>query len=239
MMFAHEPYGDDAPGAQLARLQEVIASEPMLVRRYERVVVAVNCREKMLVPERLYREEKLPLLWAFQGEVPPDDRFLIHPVEEWEALVASTLPGRARQVFEQLHPGCRFLPDGLPLARLALKTCENGREYLFADVHADYFDLLVVRDRQPLLLNAFRHDATSDILYFILNAARACRLDEEHARLYLTGNVSPRGKLHALLARYLPEPRVVTEPTLAALVQDPTFNTTPFVHLLNLHECAS
>ncbi|MDR1274058.1 MAG: DUF3822 family protein [Odoribacteraceae bacterium] len=237
--FAHEPYEDDAPGARFARLQEVVAAEPLLAGEYGRVIVATNYREKMLLPDRFCREEQLPLLWSFHHETPASGHFPSYPVEEWQARVVSVLPDRTRQLFRQLQPGCRFLPGGASLARLAARACRDESDQLFIDVHGDYFDLLVTRDRRPLLFNAFHHETGQDILYFTLNAARNCHLDEKRTRLYLTGDVSPRGKLYEQFSRYWSSPRLLAEPALTAFLQDPAFNTSPFVHLLNLHACVS
>ncbi|MDR1414208.1 MAG: DUF3822 family protein [Odoribacteraceae bacterium] len=232
LAFAHEPYEDDAPDARFARLREIVEGEPMMAGRYERVFVSVSFREKMLVPDRFYGREELPVLWAFHHESPASGHLLRHAVTEWGARLVSALPERTRLLFRRVQPGCRFLPGGLSLVRLAI----GMQDGVFIDVHGDYFDLLVTRDGRPLLFNAFHHETKEDILYFTLNAARDCRLDER-ASLVVMGVVDQR--LHALLSRYFAAPRLLADPALATLLGDVSFNTSPFVHLLNLHTCAS
>ncbi|MDR2130724.1 MAG: DUF3822 family protein [Odoribacteraceae bacterium] len=237
--FAHESFEEDAPGMWLACLQKAIAAEPLLARVYKRVVVTSCCREKMLLPDRFFKEEHLSLLWSFYRETGSSGRFLHHRVGEWGACVVSPLPSRVEQLFRELQPATFFLPDGASLVRLALWACTDDRDYLLADIHGDYFDLLLVHDRRLLLFNTFYYETGDDILYFMLNASRGCHLDEQRSRLILTGRVSPRGELHGSLSRYWPSPLLVTEPALNTLARDPAFNTSPFVHLLNLHTCES
>jgi hypothetical protein len=239
-MFGHVPFENDVlPGTRLARLKEVIAAEPLLARNYRKVLVMASQREKMLVPDPFFREERLPLLWSLHREPLSDDRFLHHPVEEWGARVVGVIAGKARQLFRQLLPGCHFLPDGLPFLRLSHRACPPDGACLFADIHDDYFDLLLTRDQRPLLFNTFRYQTGNDVLYFMLNAARSCHVDEQQARLCLAGNLSEGGKLYKQLSRYWHPITLATEPALNALLQDPTFNSSPFVHLLNLHACES
>jgi hypothetical protein len=240
LLLAGESFENEAPGATVTHVQETIAGNPFLARRdYEKVIIAACYREKMLLPDRFFREEQLPLLWSFYRDFPGGDRTLSRLVKEWNAHVVGTLPSRIEQLYKRIQPDCIFLPGGLPLVQLALQTCSIDREYLLVDVHDDYVDLLLVRDRRPLLFNAFPRETEDDILYVMLHAARTCHLDEKHARLVLTGHVSPRGPLHEHLSRYWSSPLLVTEPALNALARDAALNTTPFIHLLNLHACES
>jgi hypothetical protein len=242
LLLAGEAFeeGRDGTNGKDGRARESVAGNPFLSRRdYKRVFVAACYREKMLVPERFYREEVLSLPWMLHGDCTGDDRLLCYRVKEWDARVVGALPASVEQLYRELQPECTFLPGGAPLARMAVRTCARDREYIFADVRDDHVDLLLVRDRQPLLFNAFYHETESDIFYSMLHAARSCQFNERHARLVLTGRVAPGGKLHELLARYWTSPLLVTEPALNALARDTTMNTTPFVHLLNLHACES
>lgn len=220
-------------------LLERLGAHPLLTRQdYGKVIVAVCYREKMLVPNRLFWRDQLPLLWSFHRDAPGDERLFFSSIREWKAQMVGALPARVEQLYRGLQPTCSFLPGGFPLAKMALRMCAKDREYLFADVREEYVDLLLVCDRSPLLFNTFHHDADDDIFFFMMQAARSCQFDE-HARLVLTGNVSPRGQLQERLARYWNAPLLVTEPALNSLAQDASLNTTPFVHLLNLHACES
>ena len=77
-------------------------------------------------------------------------------------------------------------------------------EQIFLDIQDNYFDLLFIRDSGIQLFNTFSYQATTDIVYFLLNCIKECGINQEKAHLSICGPALKDNKLKELLSLYLP-----------------------------------
>lgn len=237
LLLVDHPYEADSPGAELASLQAMIRDASLLPGCPGKVFISSRYREKMLVPGRFFKEKYLARLWALHHARGGDDRLLDYCLDDWDAYLLGAIPARVERVFRDTWPACRLLPAGAGFLQAVKQQANEEEECIFLDLHEDYFNLLVTRDGRPLLFNAFAHETDDDILYFALEAARTCHLDNRGVRSFLLGRVNPRGKLAENLSRYwLPPVKISARPVID-LARDPGVDSSPHVHLVNLHAC--
>ena len=134
-------------------------------------------------------------------------------------------------------PVFQIVNGAYPFILGAMGKALRDTEQIFLDIQDNYFDLLFIRDSGIQLFNTFSYKATTDIVYFLLNCIKECGINQEKAHLSICGPALKDNKLKELLSLYLPNPYFAKEPLLNGILHDKEFNSSHFIHLLNLHRC--
>ena len=154
-----------------------------------------------------------------------------------EAYLVETVISSFHDFVREHFPVFQIVNGAYPFILGAMGKALRDTEQIFLDIQDNYFDLLFIRDSGIQLFNTFSYKATTDIVYFLLNCIKECGINQEKAHLSICGPALKDNKLKQLLSLYLPNPYFAKEPLLNGILHDKEFNSSHFIHLLNLHRC--
>ena len=193
--------------------------------------------ENLLVPVSFLDKANITTLYTVNQEVSPDDTILYHHIEGIEAYLVETVISSFHDFVREHFPVFQIVNGAYPFILGAMGKALRDTEQIFLDIQDNYFDLLFIRDFGIQLFNTFSYKATTDIVYFLLNCIKECGINQEKAHLSICGPALKDNKLKELLSLYLPNPYFAKEPLLNGILHDKEFNSSHFIHLLNLHRC--
>ena len=235
--FIHEPLDAENQVISLYQLQEYIKKYPLLNLQYAKVFLMPCTREKLLVPDAFYNEHAAMTFYSITQDTHTDDHFLHHHIESLKANLVTTFPESIITFILSHFPQTHIINSAYPFLVESLSRNEEIPPQLFVAIEHQYFDILVMNNKQPVLFNTFDYKNNTDILYHVLNCIQTLEIDSQKVQLTLTGN-SPQDALHQLLKRYIPNSRIkVNDRTLNTILNDNSLYYSSFFHLLNLHLC--
>ena len=234
VVFVHEPYAADSREAAVARLKNYVVNDAILNLRFKKVYIMPCFKEKLLVPGAFFDKANITTLYTVNQEVSPDDTILYHHIE---AYLVETVISSFHDFVREHFPVFQIVNGAYPFILGAIGKALRDTEQIFLDIQDNYFDLLFIRDSGIQLFNTFSYQATTDIVYFLLNCIKECGINQEKAHLSICGPALKDNKLKELLSLYLPNPYFAKEPLLNGILHDKEFNSSHFIHLLNLHRC--
>ena len=237
VVFVHETHAADSREAVVARLKNYVVNDAILNLRFKKVYIMPCFKEKLLVPGVFFDKTNIATLYAVNQEVSPDDTILYHHIEGIEAYLVETVISSFYDFIREHFPVVQIVNGAYPFILGAMGKALRDTEQIFLDIQDNYFDLLFIRDTHIQLFNSFNYKAMTDIVYFVLNCIKECEIKQEKVHLSIYGPAIKDNKLQELLSHYLPNPYFAKEPLLNGILHDKEFNSSLFIHLLNLHRC--
>ena len=237
MVFKHEPFMAESPEAMTGLFSAHVAREELMHRSYKQVFITGCDRRKALVPKALFDRGRLPLFSTLYMETQPDDRFSYHPIEPLHTGMATAISNELYCFLERAFPGFIFTNHAFLVIQHALSRQQKESITLFADMQADYFDLLILRGSELLFFNTFGYQAEADVVYFTLHALRTLSCKPEEASIMLSGIEKGDDTLSNLMGKYLATVHRTEGGTPVADFGKQSFDYPYFTHLLNLHRC--
>lgn len=98
----------------------------------------------------------------------------------------------------------RFYSTNASFIKIILNQFKNNNAILlFANIHVNNMDLLVIDNKNILLSNSFKIVAKEDVLYHILFVAEQLNLNPETFSLMVSGNINKDDETINLLSKYI------------------------------------
>lgn len=237
VVFVHEPYAADSKEAAISKLKNYVVNDTILNLHFKKVYLMSSFREKLLVPEPFFDKSNIATLYTVNQEVSPEETLLYHRIEGVNAFLVETIVSSFHDFIREHFPVVQIVNEAYPFIYGAVAKALHDTEQLFLDIQDGYFDLLFIRNTEIQLFNTFNYKAETDIVYFLLNCIKECGIDKEKVHLSIYGPTLQENKLKNLLSIYLSNSYFAQEPLLNHILHGKGFNSSHFIHLLNLHQC--
>ncbi|TAL57812.1 MAG: DUF3822 family protein [Bacteroidetes bacterium] len=171
---------------------------------FKSVTCAVAHPKFTLIPSALFDIENKNSLLAFN-----------HPIEKGEKTHSDTLRGMdAKNLFtisEELEsavkkqfPKAHVVHNSTAFIEGLLLQNKNSRhKKVFANLHSNYFEIVILEGGELLFSNAFQYKTAEDIAYYILFVYEQLHLNPEEIELTLSGEIEKTAQEHTLLYNYI------------------------------------
>lgn len=237
MVFVHEPYAADSREAVVARLKNLLVNDVILNLQFKKVYLMPCFSEKTIIPGAYFNKANVTTLYSVNQEIAPDDTLLYHHIESMDAYLVEAINSSFNDFIREHLPTIRIVNGAYPFIQRALSKALHDSEQIFLNIQDGFFDMLYIKDTRVQLFNTFNYRVATDIVYFLLNGIKECRIQKEKLHITFFGPATNDSKLKELLSTYLPTPYFAQEPLLKGILQDKEINPSYFTHLLNLHRC--
>ena len=192
------------PETALEELQNIISKEPLLSQPFDNVLVLFQNELSNLVPEAFFDEKNAADYLKFSSKIIKTD-FISHDKIEANKSINVFVPYmninnylfEIYGEFEYKHASTVMLED-------ILKKEEGSRDdKMFINVEPFHFELVIIKKGQFLLYNTFEYFTKEDFIYFVLFSVEQLKLDPEHVKVKLMGNINKEDQLYPLLYTYI------------------------------------
>jgi hypothetical protein len=199
-------------------LRELILKDEFLSKEYESIYCIWENPRTTLLPSPLFEKE---------NHLKSPDAYLIFPIHHEIA-----------NVFIRHYPRLKFFNQATPFIEFSQKLRDNGSESAHVNIHRNFFDIVIIRNRNLILHNTFKFRNEQDLIYFIMNVYDKISLDPGTCPVYLSGMVEKKSAMTGIIKKFI---RNVNFPTPDSSFQySHTFDRIPehfFTSLYNLYHC--
>ena|SRR5689334_3099984 len=180
-------------------LKKVLEVHPELGRSFRQTVIGYYMRENILIPSKLYHfEETKKLLQALYEK--EQNTTISESVAEWQLYNAYNVPVYLHELLSRNFATGNFWHVYSVTLKNRIEQQEGSK--LIIDFKTDSFSVVVIKNNTILLAQIFAYSKPADILYWLLKVCRELSLDQNEARLLISGLIDRRSAVYKDLEQY-------------------------------------
>lgn len=184
--------------------KEVILGNSILANYQGIVDVILRSRDTTLIPRSISLEsQKLAMLSLVTGR--QTNSISSVEMSPLNAQFVCSIPPQLDIMLKELTLKTKLLHNvALFTDRIYRKVDSNDKVYI--QVHSNYFDILIKREGEIVLVNSFDFKTDKDFIYLLLSAVRQLEINRETLHLMVSGKITPSSKLYSQLKLYFANP---------------------------------
>ena len=185
-------------------LSKLINQNKILQYKYQQVFIIFDATKATLVPVSLYEQANNADYLKLVSNLADDDLIFTDYVQSLDAMNIYSLPKKLHEVITKTFDNLVVKHCSTTLIETSILQFKNQEnEVIIANVHLNYFDVLVLKGKNLLLYNTFEFKTKEDFVYYVLFIYDQLKLNPEINELLLTGEVAENSPLHAFLYKYI------------------------------------
>jgi len=192
------------PQKLLENVTSIFKDQTLLQKKYHSI--SVNHRNELatLVPKSLFDEEKLGAYVSFNTKVYKNDQIVYDEIKNHDIIsvyipytnINNFLLDQFKE-FEFKHNSNILIESLLSIYKYSLVP------HMFAHIHNNHFELVVIADKKLQLYNTFRFSTKEDFIYYVLFTAEQLKLNPEKFELVLLGAIEKDDELFNIAYTYI------------------------------------
>ncbi len=219
---------------------KVVASVPLLRKRFKSSKVIWEGTKYTFVPEHLFEEREQQNILSLNIPLDPKDSVGHDRLADFSIANVHAIPGKAKEILTRT-----FGVDQVPhlSSVLVASIYQNYREQLirpkvFLHIREHRFDLVVMDQFKLYYCNTFDFRQPEDLVYFTIFAMEQLGFSQDQAEVVLMGRITRNTQIYTLIFKYLR--RVEFAKRNPGYEYSFVFNEIPqhaYYPLLNLNQC--
>ncbi|MBC8315270.1 MAG: DUF3822 family protein [Bacteroidetes bacterium] len=221
-------------------LKKVVASLPILKKKFMACKVIWEGNKSTLIPEALYEEDEQKKLLSFNIEVDPDDLIFHDQLTDYHAVNIFAIPQKSAEILTLTLAVDHMSHISSVLIKSILL---NYREHLahpkvFLNVRDGWFDLIILDQIKLHYVNMFEFRQPEDLVYYTIYVLDQLGFNSDQVEVILMGKITKNSTLSTLIFKYIRKVEFAhRNPTYNFSY---VFNEIPqhgYFSLLNLNQC--
>jgi len=222
------------------KLDVLFNTEGYLKRNYRYLSLYYVSSRASLIPGPLYDRTEKVLFDKFLGQSENEQVHLEKYIQELDAYLFFSLPETIYNMSLNQLDSPKFFHQAIPMIENALVAGKgkSGNNRVYAQIHPDFMDVIVIQDGKLLLYNSFPYKNEKDMEFYILYLYDQFQLPTQQTTLELSGLTNERSEFFILLKNYIRV--IVFQEFNRSFSYSYTFNELPqhhFSNLINLFRC--
>jgi len=185
-------------------LKEVFFENPCLSYYYRSLHIICVSSKYTLAPEGLFSGKEKDLLFSFCFQEEKDVKVLVQPLTAIHSYLIYSFANEAYEfiIRSLINPVfIHFLTPMLLVWQKNSLTCYPKQLYVM--LHPSSVDIVCFEQGELLFLNAFDHEGTSDLIYFIMYVCRQLGVNQLEDCLYVCGDETLCRSVIATVQNYI------------------------------------
>jgi len=185
-------------------IHELILQNDTLNNIFKSVQVGIVNERSTLIPNALFEKGKEAAYLAFNHFTEKNENVSYYDMKSIEAKNIFALPEEITIVFRKYFHNVKFNHHSSPLLESLLTSHKNVSEkQLFVHVQASHFEIVVIKGKELLFYNSFKHQTSEDFIYYLLFVCEQLKLNPESIELFLLGEVEKNSALYFIIYKYI------------------------------------
>ena len=178
---------------------DFIRENELLKERFNRVFVAFDSRESVLIPSSIYNSDDIQLhLQAIYGK-DVQTSVVSESLPAWDLYNVYRLPSKLHNALQ-----VKFISgNSWHLYSIMLKSLRTGSSTsMVVDFKTDELTVVVLDGYKLLLAQTFSYETPEDILYHLLSVCQQLELSQQAVKVVLSGLIEKDSSIYRELYKY-------------------------------------
>lgn len=182
-------------------IDELIASDEWLQQKAKEAVIVYNYTDSTLLPESVFQMElNRPVTELLYGDA-PKGLFLSEKIQGWPMYNVYRIPRKVHSMLQQKFSAGRYWHHYSLLLHSMQEQQQEGDQIRLL-LYNEQFCLMLWRDKQLQLLQAYAYQAPEDLSYYLLSVCKQWQMDSAGVKVRLAGLVDVDSALYEEIGKY-------------------------------------
>lgn len=154
-----------------------------------------------LLPSSFFEAEKVSELLEFNIGKNQDERIFTNDVGEIKLVYS--IPSEVKNALDKLFPSHQLKHIGYSTIKLFFNHFQLKNSDLFLNVHNGQTEIIIKKDKQPLMYNVYSTLNDEDILYYLLFSIEQFNLNTISMKLSIAANIPTSASLFTAIKKYI------------------------------------
>ena len=195
---------NNTPQKLLENITSVFKDEELLQKKYDSVDVSHINELSTLVPKPLFDEKKLSTYLSYNTKIYRHDYFEYDEIANHDIMTVYIPYVNINNYLIDMFGGFNYKHHSHILIENLLDIYKYSLvPQIFAHVHNNQFEIVVITDKKLQLYNTFTFSTKEDFIYYILFTAEQLNLNPEKFQLLLLGGIEKDDELFKMAYKYI------------------------------------
>ncbi len=185
------------------QIKNFISENELLSLPYKNVRIIYETQQSTLVPDALFDIAEAGTYLRYNQQLLPDDVILTDKLRNNETANIFCVPAGFQDAIN-LPNSTIHHHASVFIESLLLQNKNNiVPQMVFVQVHAAFFDIMVLENRRLKFYNTFAYKTAEDFMYFVLLVFGQLKMSPEQTGVTLMGEIVKISALYELLYKYI------------------------------------
>ena len=195
---------NNSPQKLLENISSIFDKEELLQKKYHSVNISHINELAALVPKSLFDKEKLKDYIRFNTKIFQHDYLAYDEIINQDVVTVYIPYININNFFIDKFGGYDFKHYSHILIENLLSIYKYSLvPHVFAHVHNNHFELIVISDKKLQLYNTFTISTKEDFIYYVLFTAEQLKLNPEKFEFILLGSVEKDDEIYKIAYKYI------------------------------------
>jgi len=185
-------------------LKDIITNNPIYKNEFKAIYIAVVNNRSTLVPNAIFKPEKLENFHHFNFTKQEEDQFFSDQIINLSAHNIYSIPDFITDIFSSLkHVNFKHFSSALIESSLLEAKKQKALSVLHVHILPSSFQVIAIKNQQLELYNSFIYQSSEDFIYYLLFVLDQLKINNEEASVLLTGHVEKNSVIYSILYKYI------------------------------------
>jgi hypothetical protein len=154
-----------------------------------------------LIPSSFYDPDKAKEMLEFNVGDISGEQILTSDVNDIKFIYS--VPADLKNFLDKTFPNHNFKHIGYSSFKLFFSHFQLKNADIFLNIHEGQTEVLIKKDKRPVLYNMFKTQSDEDILYFLMFSVEQFDLDPQNLKLFVSANRETNDPLFSTIKKYV------------------------------------
>ena len=239
LAIKHFSYSQEVPEEKYpGLLEKIFRDDEFLSKEYQSIFCMWQNQRTTLLPSPLFEKEKLKQYFEFNHVLHDLEELHANHLKSLDAYLIFPVHHEIANVFVRQFPMLKLFNQATPFIEYAMTCQESETDSAHVNIHKDFFDIIIIRNRSLILHNTFKFRNERDLIYFTMNVYDKLHLNPDSCPVHLSGMIEKNSGMTETVKRFIAT--VLFARADSRFKYSHTFERIPehfFLHLYNLYNC--
>jgi len=239
LVIKHFSYTEEFPEDKYPdHLGEILQKDEFLSKEYNSIYCIWRNPRTTLLPSPLFEKEKLKQYFEFNQVLNDLEELHANHLKSLDAYLIFPIHHEIANAFIKYYPQLKFFNQATPFIEYILKHQKDESDSAHLNVHKNFFDIIIIRNRSLILHNTFKFRNEQDFIYFIMNVYDKIHLNPETCPVNLSGMIEKNSGMTVIVKKFIKTVQFAKPDN--RFQYSHAFDRIPehfFIHLFNLYNC--
>jgi len=182
-------------------LIQFISEHNLNKQHFQQILINWVGNHFTLLPTSFYEPEKARDLLEFNIGKNPEESVITNDVEDIKLVYS--IPNEIKSTLDRLFPSHNLKHIGYSTVKLFFNHFQLKNAELFLNIHNGQTEIVIKKDKKPLLYNVFNTLSDEDILYYLLFSVEQFNLNPNSVKVAIAANRETSDTLFSAIKKYI------------------------------------
>jgi len=218
-------------------LKNTLLNEPLFKHTYKKTTLLYSSQQKTIVPKEYFQKEYISQLYTPCQNLDNNEILIYNSIELLKSVIIFSIDENLFDFINQHLDNPEIVHYNVPLLQYAMKTNNSLHSNAFLNIMEDYFDIIIIENNEPKLINSNSFNSETDIAYYVLNTLKGLNINPNNCKCIISGIVNKESEAIKLLTQYIKNTDYSNTYGDIKFLKKHNINRAYYANLLNIETC--